>query len=199
MTMNSKVLVILLVMMMVPTTTSAFNCLSCDPFFFTRVRTLFFGEFVCSVNSLILAICPDLGLFLFDVVSDILNGITFIKEGNPIWGWSVLGVIFLPMTVQCAVVTVADFRRQSAGSWHKKLLILLLAPILAVILIPLVTVFYILHVIVFLALKCVRPAITSPLMNSMEATIGMFKLYEGVLEANFQAALGLFSFLAVQR
>ena len=44
-TMNSKVLVILLVMLMVPSTTSAFSCLSCDPFFFTRIRTLIFGEY----------------------------------------------------------------------------------------------------------------------------------------------------------
>ena len=40
---------------------------------------------------LILSICPDFGLFLFDVVSDILNGVNFIKEGNPIWGWGVIG------------------------------------------------------------------------------------------------------------
>ena len=98
-TMNSKVLVILLVMLMVPTTTLAFNCLSCDPFFFTRVRTLVLGECNYPVFILILAICPELGLFLFDVVSDILNGVNFIKEGNPIWGRSVISVTFLPMTV----------------------------------------------------------------------------------------------------
>ena len=72
---------------------------------------------------------PDFGLFLFDVVSDILNGVTFIKGGNPIWGWTVIGVIFLPMTVVFTGFAVHNLI--GSFSWWKKLLILLLALILA--------------------------------------------------------------------
>ena len=93
--MKPKLSLILLVMLVtMPTTISAIS----DPF--TRIRTLVFGEFNRVLLSLILALfCPDLGLFLFDVGSDIYNGVNFIDEGNPIWGWTVIGLIFLPMTV----------------------------------------------------------------------------------------------------
>ena len=100
------------------------------------------------------------------------------------------------MTVLYAATAVTAVHEESKWSWHLKLLILLLAVILAVIAIPLVTVGYIVHIVVFLARKCVRPTIT---LDERDGKIGLFKLHEGVLEANFQAALGLFSFLAVQR
>ena len=82
---------LLLLILVLPTTTSASSCFSCDPFFFTRIRTLIFGSFL--LVSLILAIdSPDLGLFLFDLASDVFNGIIFIKDYNLTWGWSVIGI-----------------------------------------------------------------------------------------------------------
>ena len=125
---------------------------------------------------------PDLGLFLFDVGSDIINGLNFIDEGNPIWGWTVIGLIFLPMTVFYAYLTIGVVRDSS--SWRKRLLILVLAPLLAPIAIPLMTVFYIVFVAYGNARKVVQP-------GYYDADVGFFKMYEGILEANFQAILGL--------
>ena len=134
---------------------------------------------------------PDFGLFLFDVVSDILNGVTFIKEGNPIWGWTVIGVTFLPMTV--VVTTLAIGTLLSSFSWWQKLLlILLLALILAPITIPLLTVGYICFVAYVFARKSAQPEYTPDDFENGQLA-GMFKLDEGVLEANFQAVLGLFA------
>ena len=129
-------------------------------------------------------------MFLFDVVSDILNGVTFIKEGNPIWGWTVIGVTFLPMTV--VVTGVAIITLLGSSSWREKLLILLLALILAPIAIPLLTVAYICFVAYVFARKSAQPEYTPDDFENGQLA-GMFKLDEGVLEANFQAVLGLFA------
>ena len=176
--MKPKLSLILLVMLVtMPTTISAFS----DPF--TRIRTLVFGEFNRVLLSLILALfCPDLGLFLFDVGSDIYNGVNFMDEGNPIWGLTVIGLIFLPMTVFYAVLTIMYLRESS--SWCKRLLILVLAPLLAPIAIPLATVYYIVVVVLCSARKVVQPGYYND-------GVGKFKLCEGILEANFQAILGL--------
>ena len=125
---------------------------------------------------------PDLGLFLFDVGSDIINGLNFIDEGNPIWGWTVIGLIFLPMTVVYAYLTFEKLRESS--SWRKRLLILMLAPLLTPIAIPLMTVGYIVWVAYGNARKVVQPGF-------FDETVGAFKMVEGILEANFQAILGL--------
>ena len=149
--MKSKMSLILLVMLVtMPTTSSAIS----DPF--TRIRTLVFGEFNCVPRFLILVLfCPDLGLFLFDVGSDIYNGVNFMDEGNPIWGFTVIGLIFLPMTVYYAMFTIAFLRDSS--SWWQSLLILVLAPLLAPIAIPLATVGYIVFVAYSNARKVVQP------------------------------------------
>ena len=105
-----------------------------------------------------------------------------MDEGNPIWGSTVIGLIFLPMTVVCAFLTIAALRESS--SWRKRLLILVLAPLLAPIVIPLLTVGYIVFVAYGNARKVVQPGYFNEL-------VGEFKLCEGILEANFQAILGL--------
>ena len=160
-----------------PTTISAIS----DPF--TRIRTLVFGEFNFVLLSLILVLfCPDLGLFLFDVGSDIINGVNFIDEGNLIWGWTVIGLVFLPMAVYYAFLTIKFLRESS--SWRKRLLLLVLALLLAPIAIPLLTVFYIVFVVYGNARKVVQPGFYNK-------DVVVFKLWEGLLEANFQAILGL--------
>ena len=121
---------------------------------------------------------PDLGLFLFDVGSDIYNGVNLMDDGNPIWGLTVIGLIFLPMTVMYVFATFKFLRESS--SWRKRLLILLLAPIA----IPLLTVGYIVVVAYGNARKVVQP-------GYYDESVGAFKLAEGILEANFQAILGL--------
>ena len=176
--MKSRLSLILLVMLVtMPTTISAIS----DPF--TRIKTLVFGEFNLVLLFLILVpFCSDLGLFLFDVVSDIYNGVNFMDEGNPIWGWTVIGLIFLPMTVFYAWHTFKKLLESS--SWWQRLLILVLAPLLAPIVIPLLTVGYIVFVAYGNARKVVQP-------GYYESLVGWFKLLEGILEANFQAILGL--------
>ena len=176
--MKSKLSLILLVMLVtMPTTISAIS----DPF--TRIRTLIFGEFNCVPLFLILVpFCPDLGLFLFDVGSDIYNGLNFMDEGNPIWGWTVIGLIFLPMTVMYVFATFKFLRESS--SWRKRLLLLVVAPLLAPIVIPLATVYYIVVVAYGNARKVVQP-------GYYNGYVGSLKLVEGILEANFQAILGL--------
>ena len=42
--MKSNKFVILQLILVMATTTSATSCLSCDPFFYSRVRTLVFGK-----------------------------------------------------------------------------------------------------------------------------------------------------------
>ena len=80
------------------------------------------------------------------------------------------------------------------SSWLQQLMILLLAPILAPIAIPLMTVCYIVFVAYVFARKFVQPGYT-PDDPSNGQFVGMLKLLEGVLEANFQAVLGLFTCL----
>ena len=79
-----------------------------------------------------------------------------------------------------------------SSSFWKKLLILLLAPILAPIAIPLATVAYIVYILYVFGRKFVEPGYID---NGQMA--GQLKLFEGVLEANFQALLGLFTFLVL--
>ena len=119
---------------------------------------------------------------MFDVGSDIINGVNFIDEGNLIWGWTVIGLVFLPMAVYYAFLTIKFLRESS--SWRKRLLILVLAPLLAPIAIPLATVYYIVFVAYGNARKVVQP-------GYYDKMVGDLKLFEGLLEANFQAILGL--------
>ena len=86
------------------------------------------------------------------------------------------------MTVVYAYLTFEKLRESS--SWRKRLLILMLAPLLTPIAIPLMTVGYIVWVAYGNARKVVQPGF-------FDETVGAFKMVEGILEANFQAILGL--------
>jgi len=127
--MSKMLLVLLSLMLMVPhSSASSISSSSSSSGLFIRLKILIF----------------DLGFFLFDVGSDIYNGKTFIDDGNLIWGAVILGVIFIPMTVQYVVLAIWAYREED--SQCKKLLILLFAPILAVPAIPIMTVAYIVYV-----------------------------------------------------
>ena len=86
------------------------------------------------------------------------------------------------MTVLYTLFTIKFLRE--FFSWWQRLLILVLAPLLAPIVIPLSTVGYIVFVAYGNARKVVQP-------GYYENMVGTFKLVEGILEANFQAILGL--------
>ena len=171
--MKPKLLLILLVILVtMPTTISAIS-----------IRTLVFGEFNLVLLSFnLVPFCPDLGLFLFDVGSDIINGVNFIEEENPIWGWTVIGLIFLPMTSVYAFFIIKHLRESS--SWCKGLLILVMYMLLAPIAISFLTVGYIVFVASGNARKVVEPGF-------YDADVSYFKMFKGILEANFQALLGL--------
>ena len=86
------------------------------------------------------------------------------------------------MTVLYAWLIIKDLRDSS--SWRNRLLILVLAPLLAPIVIPLLTVGYIVFVAYGNARKVVQP-------GYFNEWVGALKMFEGILEANFQAILGL--------
>ena len=135
---------------------------------------------------------PDLGSYLLDIGSDIYNGITFINDANTIWGATVIGVIFIPMTVLYVGIVLYHYRNKDS-SQSKKLLILLFAPILAVPAVPFLTVAYIGYTAIVFARKCVQPGYHDKDDKTKYSLAGMFKLLEAVAESNLQAVLGLFA------
>ena len=135
---------------------------------------------------------PDLGLFLFDIGSDIYNGKTFRDDGNPIWGAVILGAIFIPMTVIYVGRAIQAYRDEASSSQRKKLLIVLFAPILAVPAIPIMTVCYIVYVLYVLTRKFVQPSYDDD-DGDNNTKAGNFLLLEAVGEANLQAVLGWFT------
>jgi len=131
----------------------------------------------------------DLGLFLYDVFSDIYNGKTFIDDGHPIWGAVILGVIFIPITLFYVSFAIEKYRKEDS-SQRKKLLILLFAPILAAPAIPIMTVAYIVYVAYFFARKCFQPGYNDDVDDGANISwAGWLKLFEAVGEANLQAVL----------
>jgi len=169
--MKSRVLLLeLLVILMVPCT-SASTCFSGPESVFVRLKILIF----------------DFGLFLYDIGSDIYNGITFIDEGNPVWGSIILGVIFLPMTVFFVGHVISEYYHEDSSLCIKLLIFLLCAPILAVPAIPIMTVMYIVYLANVFAGKCVQPGYIDDKLGKNLAE--MLKLLEAVAEANLQAVL----------
>ena len=129
-----------------------------------------------------------MGLFLFDVASDIFNGIIFVKDYNLASGWAVIGITFLPMSVVYALGSL--FYLINSSSWGKTLSVLLLAPILAPIAVPTMTVAYIAIVAYVFARKCLQPAYTPDDYNNGHSA-GFLKLVEALFGASLQAVLGL--------
>ena len=133
---------------------------------------------------------PDLGLFLFDVGSNIYNGVTFIDEGNPVWGSIIIAVMAIPMTVAYVVLAIKRYRDEDS-SLCKKLLILLFAPLA----IPIATVGYIGYLVYVFARRCFQPDYGYVKVFFNFDFAGQLKLLEAVGEANLQAVLGLLTSL----
>ena len=170
-----------LVILLVPPTLAT-DCFSGPESIFARLKILVFGEFLF-LSSAFLFLQPDLGLFLFDVGSNIYNGVTFIDEGNPVWGSVIISVMAVPMTVVYVGLAIYVYRDEDS-SLCKKLLILLLAPIYVPLVIPIATVVYIGIAAYVFARKCFQPDYDD------EHGAEKLKLYEAVGEANLQAVLG---------
>ena len=112
----------------------------------------------------------------------------FIKDYDLAWGWAVLGIIFLPMSLVYALSAL--FLLLQSSSWCRTLLLLLLAPILAPIAVPTMTVAYIAFVAYVFARKCFQPGYIPDDYNNGHSA-GFFQLLEALSGASFQAVLGL--------
>ena len=112
----------------------------------------------------------------------------FIKDYDLAWGWAVLGIIFLPMSLVYALSAL--FLLLQSSSWCRTLLLLLLAPILAPIAVPTMTVAYIAFVAYVFARKCFQPGYIPDDYNNGHS-VGFFKLLEALSGASFQAVQGL--------
>ena len=152
---------------------------------------------------------PDLGLFTFDVVSDLVNGVNFINDGNPIWGGVIISATFLPTTfllAWLAYLWVNPIRTpfMKTDGWKqvcvlKILLLLLLAPVA----IPLATPAYVLYVVFVFGKRVKEPSYVSKHLDKLfklpsgwkgksrfAQPADLLKAFEAVLEANIQAIIG---------
>ena len=81
---------------------------------------------------------PDFGLFVFDVVSDILNGVNFINDGDPVYGGVIIGIIFLPCSCLAGYHAIELIFDGEKSCWMR-LFYLLLLPLLFPIFVALAT------------------------------------------------------------
>ena len=91
-----------------------------------RAKILLLGELDLVLSSVDCVSHPDLGLFVFDVVSDLINGVNFVNGGDPIWGSVIIGATFLPATFLLAIIVVAWFVEEADGCRQRALFLLLL-------------------------------------------------------------------------
>ena len=135
----------------------------------------------------------DFGLFVFDVVSDVLNGVNFIKDGDIIWGKVIISTIFLPMTVFLSY-GASDIVFDKRISFSKRMFFLLLIPFLLPPAVALGTPAYIIYVAYVFGRRVIQPGYVSKLWSDTGGQYGQWadymKLLETVLEANLQAITG---------
>ena len=72
-----------------------------------RAKILLLGELDLVLSSVDCVSLPDLGLFVFDVGSDLINGVNFVNDGDPVWGSVIIGTTFLPATFLLAMIAFA--------------------------------------------------------------------------------------------
>ena len=144
---------------------------------------------------------PDLGLFIFDVVSDLINGVNFINDGNPVWGGVIISATFLPATFLLAMYAFVWFFFEA--NWCKRVLMILLLPLLGPVAIALATPAYILYVVFVFAKRVKEPSYVSNHLDRLSVfkdvwsgksrfaqPADLLKMFEAVLEANIQAIIG---------
>ena len=168
-----------------------------------RAKILLLGELDLVLSSSFDCVShPDLGLFVFDVVSDLINGVNFVNGGDPVWGSVIIGAIFLPATFLLAVGAVAWFADKADGCCERVLFLLLL-PLLGPVAIAVATLVYIFYVVFVLIRKLKDPSYVSNHMDSLTSYLEIWKgksrfaqpadvlkVFEALLEANIQGIIG---------
>ena len=169
-----------------------------------RVKILVLGESTLAWHFLIVDndLHPDLGLFIFDVVSDIVNGVNFINDGNPGWGIVIISATFLPVTFFLAQLASTWFFIKA--SWRQRVLMVLMLPMISPIAIALATPAYILYVVFVFAMRVKEPSYVSnhldTLIESLDTwkgksrfaqTADLLKMNEAITEANIQAIISM--------
>ena len=146
---------------------------------------------------------PDLGLFIFDVVSDLVNGVNFINNGNPVWGGVIISATFLPATFLLTIFAFLWFMDEA--NCCQRVLMIMLLPLLAPLAIVLATSAYILYVVFVFAKRVKEPSYVSNHFDKLFMGLGawkgksrfaqpadLLKVFEAVLEANIQAIIGTY-------
>ena len=136
-----------------------------------RTKILLLGELdlVLVLSSVDCVSHSDLGLFVFDVVSDLINGVNFVNDGDPIWGSVIIGAIFLPATCLLALGAFVWFVEQDDGC--ERILFALLLPLIGPVAIAVATPAYIVYVVFVFLRKLRDPSYVS---NHMD---GLFSQY----------------------
>ena len=133
MTMKAIILVLLLTLPTTPVSSTGF---------FSRAKALA-GESTKTADIITLS-SPEVTLFGADVVTDVYTGITLIRgppnstnqtgdgridRPHPIWGWSMVGIPFIPMVVVggAAAVEMIGDQRSCCGRLGLTILCILLA------------------------------------------------------------------------
>ena len=106
----------------------------------------------------------DLGLFVFEVVSDLINGVNFVKDGDPIWGSVIIGATFLPAAFLLAMIAIALLSDDADGCCQRVLFLLLL-PLLGPVAIAVATPAYIIYAVFVLLRKLRDPSYVSNHMD----------------------------------
>jgi len=100
----------------------------------------------------------------FDVVSDLINGVNFVNDGDPIWGGVIIGAIFLPATFLLALGALLWFVNEADGCRQLELFLLLL-PFLGPVAIAVATPAYIIYAVFVLLRKLRDPSYVSNHMD----------------------------------
>ena len=112
-----------------------------------RAKILVLGELDLVLSSSVDCVSlPVLGLFVFDVGSDLINGVNFVKDGDPIWGSVIIGATFLPATFLLAFAAFVWFVGKADGR-QRALFLRVLGPVAIAVATP-VYIFYVVFVLI---------------------------------------------------
>ena len=172
-----------------------------------RAKILVLGELDLVLSGVDCVFLPDLGLFVFDVVSDLINGVNFVNGGDPIWGSVIIATTFLPATFLLGLLALIWL--DNAAGCCERVLLLLLLPLFGPIAIAVATPVYIFYVVFVLIRKLKDPSYVSNHMDSLISYIpawsgnsrlaqpaDLLKVFEAVLEANIQGIIGINAYVS---
>ena len=144
---------------------------------------------------------PRSGVFVFDVLSDVINGVNFINNGDPIWGSVIIATTFLPATCLLVVGAIIWFLDDKV-SCYQRVIFFILLPLLGPFATAFATPAYIFYVVFVFVRKLKDPSYVSnhaDFFFRMNAYRGksrfaqpadLLKVVEALLEANIQAIIG---------